>query len=66
MDFDSAMVATVRKLDHDRRKLRMIYPDESGNCIESISPKSYWRTWEYDALDQVISEEEQDIENGIH
>ena len=40
--------------------------DKNGNCVESISPKGYRRTWEYDALDRVIGEEEQDAENGIH
>ncbi len=40
--------------------------DKNGNCVESISPKGYRRTWEYDALDQVVGEEEQDAENGIH
>ncbi len=40
--------------------------DKNGNCVESISPKGYRRTWAYDALDQVITQEELDTENGIH
>ena len=39
--------------------------DANGNCVRMVTPKGYEREWEYDALDRVIGEKEQDKAAGI-
>ncbi len=40
--------------------------DPAGNCIHMISPKGYERTWQYDILDRITEEKEEDKAGGIH
>ncbi len=40
--------------------------DPAGNCIYMVSPKGHERTWQYDILDRVTEEKEEDQAGGIH
>ena len=39
--------------------------DLNGNCVRMVTPKGYEKEWEYDALDRVVAEKEQDKAGGI-
>ena len=39
--------------------------DPNGNCIHMVTPKGYEKEWQYDALDRVVVEKEQDKNGGI-
>lgn len=39
--------------------------DADGNCVHMITPKGYEKEWQYDALDRVTTEKEQDKAGGI-
>lgn len=39
--------------------------DLNGNCVRMVTPKGYEREWQYDALDRVVTEKQQDKAGGI-
>lgn len=39
--------------------------DADGNCVHMVTPKGYEKEWQYDALDRVTAEKEQDRAGGI-
>ena len=39
--------------------------DADGNCVHMVTPKGYEKEWQYDDLDRVTAEKEQDRAGGI-
>ena len=39
--------------------------DPDGNCVRMVTPNGYEKEWQYDALDRMVSEKEQDRAGGI-
>ena len=39
--------------------------DADGNCVHLITPKRYEKEWQYNALDRLMAEKEQDKAGGI-
>ncbi|MDE6622461.1 MAG: sugar-binding protein, partial [Lachnospiraceae bacterium] len=39
--------------------------DPDGNCVRMVTPRGYKKEWQYDALDRVVMEKEQDKSGGI-